>query len=184
MKNLFLINLIACLFFSCQSEIEKPNFIFIYTDDQRFDTVGLIGDNQVITPNLDKLVKNGAVFSNTYNMGAWHGAICVASRSMIISGKSVWRAKTAFNSPTNVQINSQISSKSQSILIAETWPKILKKNGYKTYMTGKWHVQLPVEKVFDVVVNKRPGMPDDNRGLFAKKLRVWKEESGDISELD
>ena len=47
-------------------------------------------------------------------MGAWHGAICVASRSMIISGKSVWRAKQAFNSPTNVQINSQISSKNQS----------------------------------------------------------------------
>ena len=184
MKNLFLLSLIASLFFSCQSEIEKPNFIFIYTDDQRFDTVGLIGNNQVITPNLDKLVKNGAVFSNTYNMGAWHGAICVASRSMIISGKSVWRAKEAFNSPTNVQINSQISSKSQSILIAETWPKILKKNGYKTYMTGKWHVQLPVEKVFDVVVNKRPGMPDDNRGLFAKQLRVWKDESGYISELD
>ena len=184
MKNLFLLSLIASLFFSCQSEIEKPNFIFIYTDDQRFDTVGLIGNNQVITPNLDKLVKNGAVFSNTYNMGAWHGAICVASRSMIISGKSVWRAKEAFNSPTNVQINSQISSKSQSILIAETWPKIFKKNGYKTYMTGKWHVQLPVEKVFDVVVNKRPGMPDDNRGLFAKQLRVWKDESGYISELD
>ena len=131
MKNLFLLSLIASLFFSCQSEIEKPNFIFIYTDDQRFDTVGLIGNNQVITPNLDKLVKNGAVFSNTYNMGAWHGAICVASRSMIISGKSVWRAKEAFNSPTNVQINSQISSKSQSILIAETWPKIFKKMAIK-----------------------------------------------------
>ena len=51
-------------------------------------------------------------------------------------------------------------------------------------MTGKWHVQLPVEKVFDVVVNKRPGMPDDNRGLFAKQLRVWREQSGDLSELE
>ena len=184
MKNLLILCLIACLFFSCKSESEKPNFIFIYTDDQRFDTVGLLGDNQVITPNLDKLVTNGAVFSNTYNMGAWHGAICVASRSMIISGKSVWRAKEALNSPTNVQINSHISSKNQSILISETWPQIFKKNGYKTYMSGKWHVQLPVEKVFDVVVNKRPGMPDDNRGLFGKQLQVWKEESGDISKLD
>lgn len=184
MKNLIIVGIIASLFFSCKSEVQKPNFIFIYTDDQRFDTVGLIGDNQVITPNLDKLVKNGAVFSNTYNMGAWHGAICVASRSMIISGKSVWRAKEAFNSPTNIQISSQISSKNQSVLIGESWPKIFKKNGYKTYMTGKWHVQLPVEKVFDVVVNKRPGMPDDNRALFGKQLRVWKKESGDVSELD
>ena len=184
MRNFLVIVLLTCLFWSCKSEIDKPNFIFIYTDDQRFDTVGLIGDKQVKTPNLDKLVENGAVFSNAYNMGAWHGAICVASRSMIISGKSVWRAKQAFNSPTNVQINSQISSKNQSVLIGETWPKILKENGYKTYMTGKWHVQLPVEKVFDVVVNKRPGMPDDKRGLFAKQLRVWKEQSGDLSELE
>ena len=98
MKNFFTLGLLACLLFSCKSETDKPNIVFIYTDDQRFDTVGLIGDNQVKTPNLDKLVKNGAVFSNTFNMGAWHGAICVASRSMIISGKSVWRAKEAFNS--------------------------------------------------------------------------------------
>jgi arylsulfatase A-like enzyme len=111
MRNFLVIVLLTCLFWSCKSETDKPNFIFIYTDDQRFDTVGLIGDKQVQTPNLDKLVENGAVFSNAYNMGAWHGAICVASRSMIISGKSVWRAKQAFNSPTNVQINSQISSR-------------------------------------------------------------------------
>ena len=117
-------------------------------------------------------------------MGAWHGAICVASRSMIISGQSVWRAKEAFNSPTNIQINSEISSQDQSLLISQTWPKILKNNGYKTYMTGKWHVQLPVEKVFDVVVNKTPGMPNDNRGLFGKQLQVWKKESNQLSELE
>ena len=93
MKKRFLSILLLSLFFSCKSELEKPNFVFIYTDDQRFDTIGLIGDKQVKTPNLDKLAQNGAVFSNTYNMGAWHGAICVASRSMIISGKSVWRVK-------------------------------------------------------------------------------------------
>ena len=53
MKNLLILCLIASLFFSCKSKVEKPNFIFIYTDDIRYDTVGLIGDNQVITPNLD-----------------------------------------------------------------------------------------------------------------------------------
>jgi len=182
-KTLYLF-FFSLIFVSCNNEIKKPNFIFIYTDDQRFDTVGLIGNNQVHTPNLDKLAENGAVFTNSYNMGAWHGAICVASRSMIISGQSVWRAKEAFNSPTNIQINSEISSQDQSLLISQTWPKILKNNGYKTYMTGKWHVQLPVEKVFDVVVNKTPGMPNDNRGLFGKQLQVWKKESGQLSELE
>jgi len=90
--------ILACLVLtSCNQEPIKPNIVFIYTDDQRFDTVGIIGNNEVYTPNLDKLAVNGAVFSNAYNMGAWHGAICVASRAMIISGKSVWRAKEQIN---------------------------------------------------------------------------------------
>jgi len=93
LKNVFYFSLLVLLIFGCDKTIKKPNFVFIYTDDQRFDTVGLIGNNEVKTPHLDDLAKNGAVFSNAYNMGAWHGAICVASRSMIISGKSVWNAK-------------------------------------------------------------------------------------------
>ena len=170
-KSLILIILFLS---SCNQELKKPNIIFIYTDDQRFDTVGVIGNNQVYTPNLDKLAFNGAVFSNTYNMGAWHGAICVASRAMMISGKSVWRAKEEIN----------YWKKNDSITLSNTWPMILKRNGYKTYMTGKWHIEAPVEKLFDVVKNKRPGMPDDNRHIFAKKLIEWKEESGDLTELE
>ena len=52
-----------------------------------------MGNDEIYTPNLDKLANNGVLFTNAYNMGAWHGAICVASRAMMISGKSVWRAK-------------------------------------------------------------------------------------------
>ena len=76
MKLFIKIILISVFLSSCKEEVKSPNFIFIYTDDQRFDTVGLIGNNQVKTPNLDKLAKNGAVLSNAYNMGAWHGAVC------------------------------------------------------------------------------------------------------------
>ncbi|GIR10655.1 MAG: hypothetical protein CM15mP22_0750 [Gammaproteobacteria bacterium] len=42
---------------ACSLNKESPNFIFIYTDDQRFDTIGLISQNEVITPNLDRLAK-------------------------------------------------------------------------------------------------------------------------------
>ena len=37
MRNFLVIVLLTCLFWSCKSETDKPNFIFIYTDDQRFD---------------------------------------------------------------------------------------------------------------------------------------------------
>ena len=90
---------------------ESPNFIFIYTDDQRFDTIGLISQNEVITPNLDRLAKSGAIMSNTYNMGGWHGAVCVASRSMIISGKSLWKAKENLDSE-NIDIENDDQSSS------------------------------------------------------------------------
>ena len=42
--------------------------------------------------NLDKLVNEGTSFTNAFNMGGWHGTVCVASRSMIISGRS-WNTK-------------------------------------------------------------------------------------------
>ena len=172
LRKTFFYALVALFVLGCDSTKKKPNFVFIYTDDQRFDTVGLIGNNEVKTPHLDDLANNGAVFSHAYNMGAWHGAICVASRSMIISGKSVWNAKREVE-----------ESKDKSELIKNTWPRLFKQNGYNTYMTGKWHVQLPIEKIFDSIKNKRPGMPDDNRGLFAEGLWKWQKESGNVENL-
>lgn len=158
------------MFISCESEPTKPNFIFIYTDDQRFDTVSSMGNDEIYTPNLDKLVNMGTVFSHTYNMGAWHGAICVASRAMIITGKSVWGAKEEIEK----------LSISDSVSISRTWPKLLQSNGYKTYMSGKWHVNAPIEKIFDVVRNVKPGMPNDNRVKMYEKLVKWREESGEL----
>ncbi len=153
-------------------EYKKPNFIFILSDDQRFDAIGFTSNNQVKTPNLDKLAENGAVLSHTHNMGAWGGAICVASRSMVISGKSVWNAKREIEDPDT-----------QHELIKNTWPRLLNDKGYSTYMTGKWHVQLPAEEIFDSVKTIRPGMPGDNRRLFSSGLRKWKKESDDITKL-
>ncbi len=117
-----IILMLLFIVYSCSKSSEKPNFVFIYTDDQRFDTVGIIGDNQIITPNLDRLAQSGATMTHAYNMGAWHGAICVASRSMIISGKSVWRAKDQIDSPT--------SDKEKAI--SNSWPNTLRNNGYRT----------------------------------------------------
>ena len=43
---------------------------------------------------MDRLVRNGTHFTNVFNMGGWNGAVCVASRSMIITGKTIWDAKS------------------------------------------------------------------------------------------
>lgn len=43
---------------------EKPNFLFIFSDDQRYDLIGALGHPEVKTPNLDRLVNNGATFTH------------------------------------------------------------------------------------------------------------------------
>lgn len=127
---------------------EKPNFLFIFSDDQRYDLIGALGQHDVQTPNLDRLVNEGSTFTHAYNMGAWNGAVCVASRAMMISGLSVW---DAHNQEKHFQ---------QMADAGQFWPQLLEKSGYETYMTGKWHVKADAESIFQNVVHVRPGMPN------------------------
>ncbi|BDS06513.1 choline-sulfatase [Oceaniferula spumae] len=117
---------------------EKPNIVFVFADDLTFESIGAYGLTDCKTPNLDRLVKNGASFTHAYNMGAWGGAVCVASRAMINSGAFVNRAQAAIKEKPH-------------------WSEMMKQAGYKTYMTGKWHV--PGAPRFDVVKFPTAGMP-------------------------
>ena len=150
--------ILAALFVSCSqpessrknnSDSGKPNILFIFTDDQTYTAVSALGNQEIQTPNLDKLVQNGTTFTHAYNMGAWNGAVCVASRAMLISGRSVWRA--------NEFRKNWINGDS----LDQTWGRLMEQNGYDTYMTGKWHVDAKAEAVFKTVRNIRPGMPRD-----------------------
>ncbi len=128
---------------------KKPNIILLLTDDQTYTAINALGNSEIITPNMDRLVSMGTSFSNAHNMGAWNGAVCVASRAMIISGRAVWQAKNI----------SDDWKKNDSI--AKTWVKLMESAGYETYMTGKWHVDADAAKVFKHVKNVRPGMAED-----------------------
>ncbi len=141
------------IFLSCNDKKEniKPNIVFIFTDDQTYTSINALGNKEIITPNIDKLVKNGTTFTNAYNMGSWSGAVCAASRAMMISGRYVWRANN-FRKKWNDK---------DSINYNKSWPKLLEASGYDTYMTGKWHVDAPAYKVFNKTKNIRPGMPKD-----------------------
>ena len=69
-----------------------PNFLFIITDDQSFETLGHLKQLDIETPNLDRLARRGTSFSHCYNMGSWSGAVCVASRTMLNTGRFLWNA--------------------------------------------------------------------------------------------
>ena len=63
----------------------------ILSDDQRWDTIGALGNPEIHTPNLDRLVARGFTFNNAYCMGSMIGAVCLPSRTMLITGRSLWR---------------------------------------------------------------------------------------------
>ena len=75
-----------------QARAAKPNILFIFADDQSYETVAAHGNTEVKTPHLDRLATSGVSFANAYNMGAWNGAVCIASRAMLNTGRMVWRA--------------------------------------------------------------------------------------------
>ena len=149
----------------------KPNIVFIITDDQAIDTIAaskMWGAEKcnLITPNLDALYQSGTVFRQAYNMGSWHGAVCVASRSMLLTGRFVWKTqreeKTKF---------------AATIAAEKTWSQRMKHAGYATYLSGKWHVQADAKKLFDHTVHIRPGMPSTVKKSYNRPLEgnrdVW-----------
>ena len=141
------------------SEKYLPNILFLFADDYTYDAIHSLGNNIIETPNLDRLVRNGTHFTNVFNMGGWNGAVCVASRSMIITGKTIWDAKS---------ISDQWSKKENLEAAQQSWGKLLEQKGYHTYMTGKWHVSINPHEVFQTIRNVRPGMPRD---FFKKENR-------------
>ncbi len=158
-KNLPFLLLITAMF-ACSPGHEpaeetaesKPNIVFLFADDLTYTAIHALGNEEIETPNLDRLVHNGTTFTHAYNMGGWNGAICIASRSMIISGRSVWRAKE------------MADGWAKGEALHQTWGKLMEANGYDTYMTGKWHVAAPADTVFQTAIHIRPGMPGDAWG--------------------
>ena len=127
----------------------KPNIVFIFADDQCFSAVHRLGCDEIETPNLDKLVDRGVTFTHAYNQGSWSGAVCVASRGMLNTGRFLWHANRACDQAEKERAAGRL------------WSEYLKKADYDTYMAGKWHVdKVDPHRAFDFVKNVRPGMPN------------------------
>ncbi len=102
----------------------RPNILFFFTDDQRFDTIRALGHEQVYTPNMDALVRKGTTFTHAHIMGGTSGAVCMPSRAMLMTGR------TLFHLYRHGQ-----SIPQGHVMLGE----LLRKEGYETFGTGKWH---------------------------------------------
>jgi len=129
MRNIFFIFL-SVLQFVCGGE--RPNILYIFTDDQSSRTVSCYPEaySWVQTPNIDKLAEEGVRFSNVYI-----APFCVASRITAMTGNLPHAAKGTFGGVTlkGKELEEEIKN-------YPFWPQKLRESGYHTGMIGKWHI--------------------------------------------
>jgi len=105
-------------------QTNRPNILFFFTDDQRFDALHAVGNEDIITPNMDRLAEQGTVFTHAHIMGGSCGAVCMPSRAMLMTGRTLFH----------------LDHQGQSIPAHHVMlPEILRREGYQTFGTGKWH---------------------------------------------
>lgn len=105
-------------------DIKKPNIAFFFTDDQRFDTIKALGNNEIITPNLDRLAGQGTVFTQAHIPCGTSAAICMPSRAMLNTGRTLFHIEGAGEDIPQ-----------DHTLLGE----VLQKSGYNCFGAGKWH---------------------------------------------
>jgi arylsulfatase A-like enzyme len=102
----------------------KPNLLLILTDDQRFDTIGALGNPEFRTPNMDRLVKMGTSFTRAHIPSGTVGAICCPSRAMLHTGRTLFHLQ-----------GSGASIPEKHTTLGECF----RAQGYQTFGSGKWH---------------------------------------------
>ena len=99
----------------------RPNILFLFADDMRADTIAGHGNPHIRTPTLDALARRGVSFREAHVFGGDSGAVCVASRAMLMTGRTLFRVETT------------------TMGDAPLLPEVLGRAGYRTFGTGKWH---------------------------------------------
>jgi len=124
--------------------MNNKNLLFIMCDQQRYDCVGFAGMRPVKTPNIDKIAKNGAWFSNAYTPIA----VCAPARQAVVCG----RRPEGFGGLWNFHITHPVCGISPEEYV---YPRHLKENGYNTAFCGKWNIAAsapPEDYGFDCYV--------------------------------
>jgi arylsulfatase A-like enzyme len=139
---------------------EKPNIIFLFSDDAGYADFGFQGSTEMKTPNLDKLAKSGVLFSQGYVTDA----TCGPSRAGLITGKYQQRfGYEEINVPGYMSENSKFLEDDMGLPTDQvTIADYLKKIGYTTAMYGKWHLGNadrfhPMKRGFDEFYGFRGG---------------------------
>ena len=107
----------------------RPNIVFIITDDQRWDSLGVTGHPAAKTPNIDRLAREGVLFENFFCATP----LCSPSRASFLTGLYPHRHRVINNDRPGLDAISHT---------LPTFPRILRESGYESAYIGKWHMGL------------------------------------------
>lgn len=143
--------------------MQRPNILFIMADDQGPWAYGATGDPNAISPNLDRLAREGVRLTNYFCMSP----VCSAARGCLVTG--LYSTETGiydFISPREPESDVSLDPE------LATWPRSLMEAGYTTALVGKWHLGSPpmlhgYQEAFEGFssVSINPGVRIGNRGL-------------------
>jgi arylsulfatase A-like enzyme len=103
---------------------DRPNIIFIMSDDHAYQAIGAYGSVLNRTPNIDRLADEGMRFDRAFVTNS----ICSPSRAVILTGK-------------HSHLNGVRNNVNEFDSEQQTFPKLLRQAGYQTAMIGKWHLK-------------------------------------------
>ena len=154
---------------------KQPNLVIILTDDMGYADIGAYGCKDIPTPHIDRLAAEGTRFTNAYTVAP----ICVPSRMGLMSGRFPARFGV-FDNPIPQQQDQICQIWMQQITLAD----VLKKQGYRTAIIGKWHLsghadfvfKPPHERGFDEFVGITGGMKSFWKGTELARLKDGKYE--------
>lgn len=124
--------MVGVLLLAAAARVAPLNVVVLFTDDHRRTAIGALGIEPVQTPNIDTLYRDGTGFSRCYTMGGPHGALCVPSRAMLMTGRNLWHLGPRDPKTGAVDVG-QVRPE------FKTWPEVFRAHGYQTFFTGKWH---------------------------------------------
>jgi arylsulfatase A-like enzyme len=115
---------------NAQPSVERPNIVFIYADDIGYGDLSCYGAKRVRTPNLDRAAARGIRFTNAYSPAA----TCTPSRYSLLTGEYSFRQDRARILPGDAPLLIEPGR--------DTLPSMLRQQGYRTGVVGKWHLGL------------------------------------------
>ena len=118
----------------------KPNFVILFSDQQRWDSLGCNGNEFVSTPHLDKMAQEGANFKNSYT--CW--PVCTPVRATMWTGVYPHRHRIRYNVYNVDNVLKEMSRENHTLF------EILRENDYTTAYFGKWHSGDEDPGMFDV----------------------------------